>query len=46
MQVTELSAAELAKFRDKLRPVTAKYAVNVGQETVQELQAELAKVRK
>ncbi len=46
VQVTELSAAELAKFRDKLRPVTAKYAVNVGQETVQDLQTELAKVRK
>jgi len=46
MQVTEFSAAELSKLRDKLRPVTAKYAVNVGQETVQELQAELAKVRK
>ena len=46
MQVTELPAAELGKLRDKLRPVTAKYAVNVGQETVQELQAELAKLRK
>ncbi len=46
MQVTEFPAAELSKLRDKLRPVTAKYAVNVGQETVQELQAELAKVRK
>ena len=46
MQVTDLPAAELAKLRDKLRPVTAKYAVNVGQETVQELQAELAKLRK
>ena len=46
VQVTELSSAELVRFRDKMRPVTAKYAVNVGQETVQELQAELAKVRK
>ena len=46
MQVTELSSTELSKFRDKLRPVTAKYAVNVGQETVQELQAELVRVRK
>jgi tripartite ATP-independent transporter DctP family solute receptor len=46
MQVSEFPAAELGKLRDKLRPVTAKYAVNVGQETVQELQAELAKVRK
>ncbi|WP_137894898.1 TRAP transporter substrate-binding protein [Ramlibacter sp. 2FC] len=46
MQVTEFSAADVAKLRDKMRPVTAKYAVSVGQETVQELQAELAKVRK
>ena len=46
MQVTELPAAELSKLRDLMRPVTARYAVNVGQETVKELQAELAKVRK
>ena len=45
MQVTELSAAEVGKMRDKLRPVTAKYAVTVGQETVQEVQAVLDKVR-
>jgi len=46
MQVTELPAAELDKLRDKMRPVIAKYAVTVGQETVQEIQAELAKARK
>lgn len=45
MQVTELSAAETDKLRDKLRPVIAKFAVTVGQDTVQSLQAELAKVR-
>jgi tripartite ATP-independent transporter DctP family solute receptor len=45
-QVTQLAPAEMDKMRDKMRPVTAKYAVQVGQETVQELQAELAKVRK
>jgi tripartite ATP-independent transporter DctP family solute receptor len=45
MQVTELSAAETDKLRDKLRPVIAKFAVTVGQETVQGLQVELAKVR-
>jgi TRAP-type transport system periplasmic protein len=45
VQVTELPAAEVDKMRDKLRPVTAKYAVNVGQETVKELQAALEKVR-
>ena len=46
MQVTEFNATEVAKLRDKLRPVTAKYAVSVGQDTVKELQAELAKARK
>lgn len=46
MQVTEFSAAETGKLRDKLRPVTAKYAVSVGQDLVKELQAELEKVRK
>ncbi|MDO9146802.1 MAG: TRAP transporter substrate-binding protein [Hydrogenophaga sp.] len=46
MQVTQLPPAEVAKLRDMMRPVTAKYAVNVGQETVKELQAELAKIRK
>jgi tripartite ATP-independent transporter DctP family solute receptor len=46
MLVTELPPAELDKMRDKMRPVTAKHAVTVGQEVVAELQAELAKVRK
>jgi tripartite ATP-independent transporter DctP family solute receptor len=46
MQVTEFSAAEVSKLRDKLRPVTAKYGVVVGQDTLKALQAELAKVRK
>lgn len=45
MQVTELPMTEVAKLRDKMRTVTAKYAVNAGQDTVQALQAELAKVR-
>ncbi len=46
MQVTELPAAEMDKLRDKMRPVIAKYAVAVGQETVKAMQTELAKVRK
>lgn len=45
MQVTELPAAEIDKLRDKMRPVIAKYAVSVGQETVKAMQDELAKVR-
>lgn len=46
MQVTELPPAEIARLRDKMRPVIAKYAVSVGQETVKAMQDELAKVRK
>ncbi|MDB5742364.1 MAG: dicarboxylate transporter, DctP subunit [Polaromonas sp.] len=46
MQVTELPPAEIAKLRDKMRPVIAKYAVSVGQETVKAMQDELAKVRR
>jgi tripartite ATP-independent transporter DctP family solute receptor len=46
MQVTELPPAEIAKMRDKMRPVVAKHAVTVGQDVVAELQSELSKVRK
>ena len=43
MQVSQFSDAELAKLRDKLRPVTAKYGVTVGQDLVKELQADIEK---
>ncbi len=43
MQVSQFPEAELAKLRDKLRPVTAKYGVTVGQDLVKELQAEIEK---
>jgi tripartite ATP-independent transporter DctP family solute receptor len=46
MQVSELSPAELAKFREKMKPVIAKHSEVVGADTVAALQAELAKVRK
>jgi len=45
VQVSELSAAELAQFRDKMKPVIDKHGAGVA-ETVKELQAELAKLRK
>ncbi|MDO8774798.1 MAG: TRAP transporter substrate-binding protein [Burkholderiaceae bacterium] len=45
MQVSELSPAELAKFRDKMKPVIEKHGAAIA-ETVKDLQAELAKVRK
>ena len=45
MQVTQLSEAEMAKMRDKMRPVTAKYGVTVGQDVVKEVQTEIEKAR-
>ena len=46
MQVTELSAAELEKFRAKMKPVIAKHSAIVGPEVVDALMAELGKLRK
>ena len=45
MQVTELSAAEQSKLREKLKPVIEKHGAGISA-TLAELQAELAKVRK
>ncbi len=45
MQVTEFSAAEQAKLRDKFKPVIEKHGAAIST-TVAELQAELAKLRK
>ena len=46
MQVTELPAAEMTKLRDKMKPVITKYSASVGEATVNEMMAELAKLRK
>jgi tripartite ATP-independent transporter DctP family solute receptor len=46
MTVTELPPAEMAKLRDKVKPVIDKYTASVGDATVKELMAEVAKVRK
>ncbi|MDM0075828.1 TRAP transporter substrate-binding protein [Variovorax sp. J2P1-59] len=46
MTVTELPPAEMAKLRDKVKPVIEKYTASVGEGTVKELMAEIAKVRK
>ena len=46
MQVTEFSPAEVAKLREKMKPVIAKHAALVGEATVNEVMAELAKLRK
>jgi tripartite ATP-independent transporter DctP family solute receptor len=45
MQVTELGGAELAKLREKMRPVIDKHSRIVGPEVVSALEAELSKVR-
>jgi TRAP-type C4-dicarboxylate transport system substrate-binding protein len=45
MQVTEFNAAEMTKFRDKMKPVVDKHAAIVGSEVVGALHAELARVR-
>jgi tripartite ATP-independent transporter DctP family solute receptor len=45
MQISTFSPAELSKLRDKLRPVTAKYGVTVGQDLIKELQSDLDKFR-
>ena len=46
MQVTQLSALELAKFREAMKPVIAKHSEIVGADVVKALEAELAKLRK
>ncbi|MBA3772148.1 MAG: TRAP transporter substrate-binding protein [Ramlibacter sp.] len=46
MQVTELPPAELAKLREKMKPVIDKHASTVGESTVKDMMAELAKVRR
>jgi TRAP-type C4-dicarboxylate transport system substrate-binding protein len=45
MQITELSPQEIARIREKLQPVIAKYTPQVGEPLVNELNAELAKMR-
>jgi tripartite ATP-independent transporter DctP family solute receptor len=46
MQVTELPPAEIAKLRDKMKPVIAKHSASVGEATVSAMMAELDKQRK
>jgi tripartite ATP-independent transporter DctP family solute receptor len=45
MNVTQFSAAEVAKLREKMKPVIEKHSAALGS-TVAEVQAELAKLRK
>jgi TRAP-type transport system periplasmic protein len=45
MQVTEWSAADQAKVRDKLQPVVAKFSKEFGEANAKEMLAELEKIR-
>jgi TRAP-type transport system periplasmic protein len=46
MTVTQFTPAEVAKLRDKMKPVITQFSANVGEVTVNEVMAELAKMRK
>lgn len=46
MIVTQFSPTEVNKLREKMKPVIAKYTASVGEATVNEVLAELAKMRK
>lgn len=46
MQVTELPPAEVAKLREKMKPVVAKHTASVGEATVSAMMGELDKLRK
>jgi TRAP-type transport system periplasmic protein len=46
MTVTEFSPAEVAKLREKMKPVITQFSASVGEATVNEVMAELAKMRK
>jgi tripartite ATP-independent transporter DctP family solute receptor len=46
MQVTELPPAEVAKMRERMKPVIAKHSASVGEATVNAMMAELDKLRK
>ncbi len=46
MTVTQFPPAEVAKLREKMKPVVAQFSASVGEATVNEVMAELAKMRK
>ena len=46
MQISELAPAEVAKLRDKMKPVIAKHSATAGEATVKAMMAELDKARK
>jgi len=45
MQVTELPPEEVAKLREKSKPIIDKYRKEIGEELVSELYAQIEKAR-
>jgi TRAP-type transport system periplasmic protein len=45
MQINELSPQEIARIREKLQPIIVKYVPQIGEPLVNEVNAELAKMR-
>jgi len=45
MQVNEVSAAEVERLRQKIQPVTQKFSGEIGESLVQQVNAELARLR-
>ena len=45
MQVNEIAPAEMARLREKVKPVVEKFSNQIGEATVKELYAEIAKAR-
>lgn len=45
MQVNEVSAQEVARLRQKVQPVTAKFTSEIGESVVQQVNAELTRLR-
>jgi TRAP-type transport system periplasmic protein len=46
MTITQFAPAEVAKLREKMKPVITQFSANIGEATVNEMMAELAKLRK
>lgn len=45
MQVSEIAPQEVARLREKVKPVVAKYTKTVGEDLMKEVNAELARLR-
>jgi len=45
MQVNEIAPAEMVRLREKVKPVVEKFSAQIGEATVKELYAEIAKTR-